>query len=251
MKNILFLIMVNIFLPCVVTGTIIHIPGDYPTIQAGIDAAMNGDTVLVSDGTYTGDGNRDIVVQWKAITVMSVNGPENCIIDCQGSAQDNHRGFYFHNEETENSVVNGFTITNGYLSVLHGGGIYCSSNCSLTVMDCTISGNTADSGSGIFCGSNCSVTVIGCTITGNTAHYNGALYCNYGSAITLENCTISENGGNTCCWFDDLNATIHKCTISGNQGVGICSVNFCIVTISDSTISNNSGGGIYDLMSNL
>ena len=33
-------------------GNIINIPSDYPTIQGGIDASVNGDTVLVQPGTY-------------------------------------------------------------------------------------------------------------------------------------------------------------------------------------------------------
>ncbi len=59
----------------------IHVPGDQPTIQAGIDAAMDGDIVLVADGTWTGVGNRDIDFLGKAITVRSENGPDSCIID--------------------------------------------------------------------------------------------------------------------------------------------------------------------------
>jgi hypothetical protein len=84
---------------------------DYTAIHAGIDAASNGDTVLVADGTYTGAGNRDIDFLGKAITVKSAGGPENCIIDCEGSPSDQHRGFYFHNGEGPDSVLDGFTIT--------------------------------------------------------------------------------------------------------------------------------------------
>jgi len=55
----------------------IHVPADQPTIQAGIDAAANGDTVLVAAGTY----NETINFMGKAITVASVSGPRDTIID--------------------------------------------------------------------------------------------------------------------------------------------------------------------------
>ena len=57
----------------------------------GIDAAVAGDTVLVADGTYTGEGNRDIDFKGKAITVKSENGATNCIVDREGVG----RGFHF------------------------------------------------------------------------------------------------------------------------------------------------------------
>ena len=69
----------------------IHVPGDRSTIQAGIDGAVDGDTILVADGTYTGDGNKDIDFTGKAIVVISENGTENCVIDCE----DDGRGFIF------------------------------------------------------------------------------------------------------------------------------------------------------------
>ena len=89
-------------------------PADFATIQAAIDDADDGDTVLVADGTYTGNGNRDIDFHGKGITVKSQNGPENCIIDCNGTESDGHRGVYFHSEEDCDSALIGFTISNGY-----------------------------------------------------------------------------------------------------------------------------------------
>lgn len=103
-----------------------HVPGECPTIQAGIDSAATGDIVLVADGTYTGDGNRDLDFGGKAIVVMSENGPELTIIDCEGSPGDYHRGFYFHSGEGPASVLRGFTIKNGRIPYPDdGGGILC------------------------------------------------------------------------------------------------------------------------------
>ncbi len=119
--------------------------GDFSTIQAAINDSNNGDTVLVADGIYTGDGNRDIDFHGKAITVKSENGPETCIIDCNGTESDGHRGFYFHSREDANSAIIGFTITNGYAD--DGGGLYCSKS-SPIIENCRFVANRASSGYG-------------------------------------------------------------------------------------------------------
>ena len=117
-------------------GATIRVPGDYPTIQAAIDAASFADRVLVSDGTYTGEGNRDIDFKGKDISVVSENGPNRCIIDCEGKG----RGFYFHSGEAHNSILSGFTITNGQADI--GGGIYADAS-SPTITNCILRGNGA------------------------------------------------------------------------------------------------------------
>ena len=91
-----------------VHAAVINVPADQPTIQSGIDASKDGDTVLVGDGFYRGDGNVNINFNGKAITVKSKNGPKTTIIDSESRA--NTRGITINNNETQASVLDGFTV---------------------------------------------------------------------------------------------------------------------------------------------
>ena len=246
------------------TATVIHVPADYSTIQAAIDAALPGDTVLVADGIYTGYGNKNLDFKGKAITVKSKNGPENCVIDCEGSG----RGFYFHGGEASDSVLNGIIVKNGASWKLsdddwpYGGGICCMSS-SPTINNCIITGNNAEnaeSGGGIYC-YNSSPAINNCTINGNSVGMmGGGICCHWYSSPTISNCIISGNfsinnvGGGICCMSSS--PIITNCTISRNSansidggggGGGIyCMYSSPIIT--ECTISDNStieGGGIY------
>ncbi len=175
---------------------IINVPGDYPTIQAGIDAAMDGDEVVVADGVYTGPGNKNLDFGGKLITVRSASGdPSLCIIDCEGSGQ----GFSFHSGETSDAVVEGFTITNGSVfDAPGGGGIICSGS-SPTVSKCAFSDNWAAGfgGGGVLC-INSSPTLIDCTFTSNSVSVsdgaNGGGMCNVlGSAPIVVGCNFASN----------------------------------------------------------
>ncbi|MCH7527484.1 MAG: right-handed parallel beta-helix repeat-containing protein, partial [Planctomycetes bacterium] len=161
----------------------LRVPSEYPTIQAGIDAAQDGDEVLVADGVYTGEGNRDLDFGGKLITVHSENGPDNCIIDCEGTEEDPHRGFYFHNDETAAAVVEGFTIRNGF--ALQGGGIYCRP-ASPTISMCTLEDNRSESSGGGFYSQNGSPTIRSCTFIHNKSEGGpggGAISCWDGSVL--------------------------------------------------------------------
>ncbi|UCF43562.1 MAG: hypothetical protein JSV99_01140 [Planctomycetota bacterium] len=244
-------------------GVILHVPEDYPTIQAAIDAAEDYDMVLVADGTYRGEGNRDIDFLGKAVTVKSESGPENCIIDCNGTESQPHRGFYFHSYEDTDSILDGFTIANGHAPKkvisgdwhFYGGGAILCYNSSPAIKNCNIYNcNAREYGGGIDCwGSNPAITK--CAISGNTARYDGGGIRCMTSSPTISNCTISGNtaseGGGIDSTYEESGPKIINCTISGNsvrgRGGGI-NCREGSLTVTNSIVADNSaaeGGGIY------
>ncbi|MBW8036507.1 MAG: hypothetical protein FVQ79_13000, partial [Planctomycetes bacterium] len=124
---------------------------NYNNIQAAIDDSSNGDIIVLERITYEGEGNRDIDFDGRKITLQSLDPSDwddvaSTIIDCQGTASDPHRGFYFHNGETANSVVSGITITGGYASDTNGdswfdGGAIAINGSSPTIANCIIKDN--------------------------------------------------------------------------------------------------------------
>lgn len=94
----------------------IRVPADQPTIQQAIDAAINGDVVLVSPGTYF----EHIDYTGKTIAIQSTGGPEQTIID--GSTKTFTPVVTLENQEGAQSVLSGFTIQGG--NDYFGAGIY-------------------------------------------------------------------------------------------------------------------------------
>ena len=177
----------------------------FATIQKGIDTAEDGCSVMVYPGIYTGDGNRDLDFKGKAITVRSAdpNDPNvvaATIIHCYGSEENPHRGFYFHTGEDANSILEGFTITNGYgpnqpfgaSTYSAGGAIYCN-NSSPTIRDCVIRNNYAGFwGAGIWF-DNSDSKVENCTLKENVSADTGGGIYNRLSGITVSNCQFIAN----------------------------------------------------------
>ncbi|MHC4309328.1 MAG: S8 family serine peptidase [Planctomycetota bacterium] len=248
---------------------VVHVPGEFPTIQAAINQIWEGDTVIVADGNYTGSGNWDIDFKGKAITVRSENGPENCIIDCNSSEEEPHRGFNFHSSEGPDSVVRGFTIVNGYAPDGEGGAIKCV-NSSPTIENCIFSRNSAfNSGGGVH-NYNSSPTLTNCTfsdnlVTNDIDSSGGGMSNYYYSNPTLINCTFTRNsaysysdntlGGGMYNYVSE--PTLTNCAFienSGGLGGGMCNC-YSNPTLTNCTFSRNlvhlGGGGMRNLASSV
>jgi len=209
----------------------------YTTIQSAIDAALDGDTVLVHDGTYL----ESIDFLGKVITVQSVNGPDATTIDGGGAGWV----VSFSANEPRETVLDGFTITNGQ------GGVICgyASWASPTIQSCVIRGNSAASGGGVRVGYG-SPALVGCTIAENTATYGAGVHFVYpapGVESLVSGCTIADNVGEGVRVSSDVDATqvvrLIGTMVSGNAGPGI-NVAMGTAWILDSAIERNSGAGV-------
>jgi hypothetical protein len=198
-------------------GTTWRVPDDYPTIQAAVNAASDGDTVAIADGTYTGAGNRDVDFLDKEIIVKSESGnPAACIVECQGSAQDPHRGFLFQSGEGGSSELEGITVRGGYAP--DGGGIYCFHS-SPTIRACVIADNTASTSGGGLYSIGGSPAIGACTFASNQAFAGSAINGIFFAGITLEATLIAHNSGGAAVGCDGTSSfTLSCCDISSNPG---------------------------------
>ena len=94
-------------------GMIIYVPGDYPTIQEGINACSRGDTVMIAPGIYGGPGNGELNTAGNAMTIMGEKGALYTIIDCTITLT----GFTISQQEDSNTVIKDLTIKNAFTGI--------------------------------------------------------------------------------------------------------------------------------------
>ncbi len=219
----------------------IHVPDDQPTIQAGIDAASVGDTVLVACGTYY---EHDIMMK-SGVCLTSETGEAACATIDAGELG---RVMYCADVD-ETASIEGFLLSNGFMHG-SGGGVFCSSS-SPAFRSCTFADNFCEGdmwsparGGGMHC-QDSSPVLVGCEFSNNHAS-NGALSCIAGSSPTLAGCTFSGNEGSGMSCYDS-SPTLASCTFSGNEGSGMSCYDSS-PTLANCTFSGNESSGMscYD-----
>ena len=253
MKSIKYLLLGMFFLcPVFVFSNTILVPTQYATIQEAINVAQNGDTILVADGIYEGEINFNGYVA-DSVIIKSESGPENCIIQGDGSTI----GFIFNSEDCK-STVEGFTIKNAMM------GIWAYAGSSPTIKNNVIESCVT----GINCSSEAkpiitSNIIKNCTNNGGGySQYGGGISMSYSSATVINNQIINNSaakGGGIYC--ENSTASLINNTIVGNSGYGISTsggnddpilrceydnynrISECFVPLPGS--ENGLGGGVY------
>jgi hypothetical protein len=233
----------------------IDVPGNFPTIQGAINAAANGDTVVVEPGTYF----ENIDFKGKLITVRSAQGSGVTTIDGGGLAPVVN----FSNAETTAAVLQGFTLQhgNGTASFTYAGGGIHIYNASPTVQNNVVTANQAcASGNGIDVSFSSAVirdnTITGNSIAGCSGNWGGGIHVGGAASAQIIHNTITNNSsdfGGGLALFAAGTPTVMDNVVSGNRattwGGGIVGVNQSDATLVQNLITGNTaaqeGGGIY------
>jgi len=204
-------VLVAALVPLAASQTTILVPDDMPTIQAAIDAAANGDTVLVSPGTYV----ENVDFLGKDIRVEATDGPIATTIDGGGASHV----VRFIAGESPAAQLSGFTLTNG-----------CA---------CNTPGTPGANGGGVLIVGS-SPIIERCIITGNHADLPGTAG-GWGGGVAVMHGGVSGA----------IQPVLRHCTIVNNTttfqagGVWVNSTGGdTFVTIENSIIWDNSPGGV-------
>jgi len=246
---------------------VLEVPGAFASIQAAIDYAIDGDSIVVATGTYY----ENINYLGKDIVVVSESGPELTIID--GSLEDTPTVLIV-NGESRSAVLDGFTIQGGrgFLKYgtksneRYGGGICVRFVSSAVLRNLIITNNSVpngpepSAGGGIAVAFESDLLLEDILVHNNTANY-GAGFFSYHAFPELNNVTLRNNhaaGAGGGAGFETSTPTINHILVYNNVadegGGGIFFVKESEAVINQATIYDNDGviggGGILEIDDN-
>lgn len=245
------------------SATTWHVPTpECPSIQAGIEIAAAGDTVLVARGTYY---EHDITMKSGVCLAGETGSADGAIID----AQKLGRVIYCEGVDSTTRIT-GFTITGGRVGSAGGGGVFCRAG-SPALVSLLLSDNEAFSyigqskGGGMVCRDGSSPTLKDVVFSGNLSQAGGGMYCADSSPhltdVTFEGNSVwglfnppipGTGGGMYCC---DASPTLVRVAFESNAVSGYMAegggmyCGGCSASLTDVAFSDNSsswcGGALH------
>ena len=257
LKSITTMVIIILIMPIIVFSAQLNVPNSYPTIQDAVNAASNGDEIVIasSNDAYSTAGFINVEIADLAITITS-DAEGLVTIDCNGQNANSLRAFEISSESEV--TISGITIINGRHSA---GGAILINNSSLTLDNCTVSGcSSIGSGGAIYAdGQSTNLTITNCLLQNNTAEYSGgAIYAlnNVTTEITFSDFAdnvAGQDGGAVAFDNDNSGITINGSSFTANSttdyGGAIALISTTDFAILNSLVAGNMadshGGGVY------
>ena len=239
-KIVIFIALLLFLVSAETTGDTIRVPQDQSLIQDAVQQSADGDTVMVSDGSY----EELITIAAKNIALLSVSGAATTIIDGGGYGP-------VLLIDGSSSIVSGFTITGG-ASASDAGGIRIQGEGETPkIRECIIDGNTGSSSGGILIKQDTAPVIAECEITGNTSSGDGGGVRIIRADALMErniiawNTTTGGSGGGIAILQDCapriINNTVYENHSSSGRGAVCCNTSH--PEIINNIIAENTGGG--------
>ena len=229
----------------------------FDTIQEAVDAAAAGDTIELSMDTFSGPGNRNVVID-KDLTIRGEGGRQTTVIDCEGLG----RAFHVTGSAVSTSTLfTQFTIENGAVSGLgalgQGGGMLVDNGASPRLEFVSFQNCTAEGQGGGFAQRSGVLDVSRCLFVGNQAASAGGLFSTLidgviGDSIFRNNSADVVGGALAVSGTGASGMSFNDCEIldntAGLQGGGIYFELVVVATVERCRIvgnhSDSSAGGV-------
>lgn len=219
----------------VVTVDLGGLYGDFDNLQDGIDAVSDGGTVYVFPSypdAYRGPRNRGLDFGGKNVTLWSIGGSDETLVDCEGL----DRAVLLSAANDSSTLIAGFTFMNG-AATDGGGAIRCEGDPPV-LSDCIFRGNSAPLGGALWFASG-TTRIVRCGFFDNSAPDGAALYASsavfslrsssfhgntsagatvavVGSDVAMSTCTVAGNAADTGIRLDGSTAVIEQCVLAFN-----------------------------------
>lgn len=214
------------------------VPSEFGTIQAAIDAAIDGDTIDIGAGIYTGEGNIRLDLHGKALQLIGRRSQGQVVIDGGGTGPL----LNIHTGEPDDVLFQGIEFRNSgdgqpAISLLYpcapsfkhcriadnsDGAVRMDALSNATFDECEIAGNTATQGGGLWVDNTSTARLNRCVLRDNFAfEAGGAMRLNHFGLVEMRNCLVLNNhaasGGAGFIEQGYPSLVVTGCTIVGNR----------------------------------